>query len=387
MKRLLSATLAIASFIVAGCGGPVSTTPIPTASAAQNVTLAAATGTVCVTAQGTPQSVQLPDTGGVTAVLTLAQYDSGASGCQNITIATGANASLGATSAATRRAASVSTNPLISITLGAGLPANANALLQLTTVLSGATLTTDANVVFPDGTYNATVSTMLLGTPVTYSLIFTAVNGKLTVTGGSALQQILGSGAVINVYDRGVVPPGFGAPTPSPSPMGSASPTPSASSTPSPVASAPPSGQPANGTTIGSATLTISGLPSNEYGNGVTTTTPIVYSSLTPYFYISTYPGSTTYYLSGLNVASYRIDGCTGLVGYGGTGLQGTFTTAYVPFSLTISDSCGVEFFSVPASVVDGAPNLGFSYLVFTIFGPVYQPSTTYQYPPAVNVL
>jgi len=129
----------------------------------------------------------------VTAVLTLAQYDSGASGCQNITIATGANASLGATSAATRRAASVSTNPLISITLGAGLPANANAVLQLTTVLSGATLTTDANVVFPDGTYNATVSTMLLGTPVTYSLIFTAVNGKLTVTGGSALQQILGS--------------------------------------------------------------------------------------------------------------------------------------------------------------------------------------------------
>jgi hypothetical protein len=397
VKRSIAAALVLSSFAVAGCGGgSVTTTPLPTA--APSAALGPASASVCVSAQSTPQLVQLPDTGGITATLSLAQYDSGASGCQNITIATGADAALAAAAATVRRTASTSPNPLLSITLGAGLPANSSAL-QLTTVLSGATLATDANVVFPDGTYNATITLTLLGTPFTYSLIFTATNGKLTLTGGSALPLTLGSGAVINVYNRGVVPPGFEAPVATPSPGGTASASPSpgatstASSTPSSAPSATPSSsatQPVpNGTTIGSATLILSGYPTDlSYLNGQTTTTPLVYNNgIYSEFQTSQQSGVTTYAISGLNAGSYRIDGCTGQVTYGGTGVSGVFTVPPYPYLPVVADSCEVDLFSAPAAVVNAAPNNGYGYLIYVLIGPVAQTNLngTYAFPPAIN--
>jgi hypothetical protein len=202
MRHLIWAASSISIATLAACAGGTTAPQAP-----QQVALAAARSSICVAAQGTPQTVQLPDTGGVHAALSLGTYDSGATGCQNITIATGADV---ATAAATaRRTESVSSGapaPIISVTLGQGLPASSS-VLQLTTVLSGATLTTDPTVVFPDGTYNATITLNQLGTSFTYSLVFTASGGTLTITGGSALPLTLGSGAVIQIYNRGVHKP------------------------------------------------------------------------------------------------------------------------------------------------------------------------------------
>lgn len=221
-----------------------------------------ASSSVCVPAQSTAQVVQLPPTGGVSATLNLTQYDVGATGCQNVTIATGAAAV--ATASSRRRPASSGRNiaststpaPLLSITLGQGLSSS----LGLTTVFAGATLTTGPNLVFPDGTYLATATYTLLGQPITVSLVFTAKNGVLTITAGDALPIILKSATTIQLFDRGVTPPGFALATPTPAPTALPSASPSPVPTPTPtglsVFGSPP---PAAGTVIGTYSYTYGG--------------------------------------------------------------------------------------------------------------------------------
>jgi hypothetical protein len=395
MRRFISALVLSPFVALAACSGSQSIAPLQ----AEQAQLAAATSSVCVNAQNTPQTVQLPDTGGISASLNLGKYDSGTTGCQNITIATGDDASA---ATARRRFVSGPTTPVLSITLGTGLPASSSAL-QLTTVLSGMTLSTDPNVVFPDGTYNATITLSLSGASITYSLVFTASGGQLSVTGGNVLPLTLGSGAVINVYNRGIIPPGFESspPTPSPTPSG-ATPTPSASPTvsASPTASANPTATPtavptpnpsaslpANGATIGSASTTLD-LPGSG-GNGEVITFPIVYSGAGSFFQTNVQngnvlPGVTTYVITGLSAAlSYRVDGCSGQISYGGTGTAGSFTVPY-GVTLAVADTCAVDLFSAPAAVVNAAPNHGFAYAIFSVISPVSQTLSTY--PPAVNI-
>jgi hypothetical protein len=428
--RLSRAFIAAATAALAldACGGGSSTptpialpSPTPTpASTSSAVTLVAATSSTCVTAQATPQTVTLPDTGGITASLAFAQYDTGATGCQNITIATGSAAAATGTPLSTARSIqSASSAPIVSMTLGEGLPTS----LGLATVMSGATLSTDANLNFPDGTYNATVQIAAYGvnTSVQLSLVFAASHGKLTITGGTQLPVNLGGGAKLLIYDRGVVPPGFIQPTPSPSPSSSASatpsPAPSASltATPVPTPTPLPTSQPGvpvpDGTTIGTFSDTISGLPNNSYGNGITYSGTIVYGNPpagvnnlqcvqnqqtgdnTCVYTGSTFdagiasgggvlPGTATYTINGLPAKSYRIEGCTGDVGYGGNGITGTFTIPFKTFAF--SDDCYVNLYSQPASVVNTPPDYGSAYMLFSIVGPVATGDTNAN--PAVNI-
>jgi hypothetical protein len=134
--------------------------------------------------------------------------------------------------------------------------------------------------------------------------------------------------------------------------------------------------------------LTIEGQPNNL--NGTMTTTPIVYYASTPYYVASVVnggilPGITTYTLPGLPAESYRVNGCTGVIGYSGSGTQGTFT---VPFptgtGFQVSDSCEVDLFSVSASVVNADANHGLGYIIYSVAGPVSQSVTTYT--PAKNI-
>ena len=71
-----------------------------------------------------------------------------------------------------------------------------------------------------------------------------------------------------------------------------------------------------------------------------------------------------------LRVSSYRVDGCTGRVGYAGNGKTGVFTVPYVTF--VASDECAIELFSQPAAVVNANPGI---VAAFFIDGPVARAS------------
>jgi hypothetical protein len=380
--------LALSAFIVsaalAACGGgATSTTPTVPASV---VTLATATNTVCVTPNtSAAQTVSLPSTGGVSGTIAFGAYPAGATGCDSVIISTGAD--IATTQSLLRSAQSVgresnanSSTPLLTISVGQAFDSSGPvSAFGYQTIISGMQLTASPNLNFPDGTYYATVT----ASGQTFLIPFTAKNGVLTVSGGGAglpLLILAGSSALITLYQQGVMPP-----TNTPSPSPSATATNGANPTPTP-AGGTPTGQPVpDGTTIGTATLTIEGQPNNT--NGTMITTPIVYSRSTPFFAASVLsggvvPGNTVYTISGLNVVSYRVDGCTGQVGYSGTGVHGIFS---VPFGVTFqfADTCVIDLFSVAASVVNADPNHGFGYELFSVMGPVAQSLTTY--PPAVN--
>jgi hypothetical protein len=372
----------LAAALLAACGGGTSTTPIAAPSV---TTLATATNTVCVTPSSSAQSVALPATGGVSGTVSFGAYPAGATGCDSVVFSTGtdvatAESIIRSAQSAERASNANSTAPLLTISVGEAFGSSGPvSAFGYQTILSGMQLTVSPNLNFPDGTYYATVT----ASGQTFLIPFTAKGGVLTVAGGAAGLPVLilaGTSALIALYPQGIIPN-----TPSPSPSASASASPSA--TPSPLASTP-AGQPVpDGTTIGSATLTIEGQPNNL--NGTMTTTPIVYYASSPIYTASVFnggilPGITTYTITGLNVASYRVDGCKGQITYSGAGLTGTFN---VPFptgaGFQISDTCSVDLFSAPASVVNAASNYGFGYDIFTMASPVTQESP--PYPPAVN--
>jgi hypothetical protein len=377
----IGSILAVA--LLAACGGgATSTTPI----AAQSVTLATATSTVCVTPSTSAQSVTLPATGGVSGTISFGAYPAGAAGCDSVVISTGADVAtaesmMRSAQDAVRESNANSSAPLLTISVGEAFGSSGPvSAFGYQTIVSGMQLTVAPNLNFPDGTYYATVT----ASGQTFIIPFTAKGGVLTVAPGTAglpVAILAGSSALIALYPLGVVP---NAPSPGPSSSASASPSVSPSAAPS-----TPAGQPVpDDTTIGSATLTIEGQPNNT--NGTMTTTPIVYYAFTPIFTVSVInggvqPGITTYVISGLPTAqSYRVDGCKGQISYSGTGLAGTFNVP-VPSGagFQISDTCSVDIFSAPASVVNAASNYGFGYDIYTMASPVTQESA--PYPPAIN--
>jgi hypothetical protein len=388
---LLLSGLSIAVLSACG-GGSVSTTPLVSASVPPVTALASATNTVCVTPNSSaPQSVNLPATGGISATITFGAYPAGATGCDSVTIATGADVATtqsflrSGQNGVRETSATTTTAPLLTISVGAAFGGSGPvSAFGYQTIVSGMQLMVSSNLNFPDGTYYATVT----ASGKTFIIPFTATGGVLSVAGGTAGLPVLilaGSSALITLYPQGVMPPAS-TPSPSPSATASASASPTSSATASPTAAAS-AGQPVpDGTTIGTSTLTIEGQPNNS--NGTMITTPIVYEASYPLFAASVLsgailPGIVTYTISGLNVASYRVEGCTGQVGYAGNGVHGTFT---VPFGVTFqfSDTCAIDLFSAPASVVNAAPNNGFGYAVYAVIGPVSQTLATY--PPAVDV-
>jgi hypothetical protein len=331
----------------------------PNATPAPQV-LASAENTLCVPAQSTPQTVRLPVTAGVTATLNLSKYDAGSSGCQNITIATGSAASIpivatpapGTVAASSgMRAMQASNAPLLSITLGQGL----NSSLGLTSIVSGITLNTGSNLVFPNGTYNATINYSVAGQVFTISLVFTAVNGQLTVTNGSALPLLLSSGAVVQVFPQGVVPPGFTLSTPSPAPtvttIASAAPTMVPSVNSAAVGNPPPP----EGTPIGSqgydysGTCPVGGL--NGYQCTVTGQPILSRGGLD--IRLANVPGglggTTTYNITGFIAASYQMIGCPSPISYSGNGPSGTFTYPDISmYPAGINAYCAINLSSAP---------------------------------------
>jgi hypothetical protein len=396
----------------AGCGGN-SVNP----TGPKEAQLSSATSSVCVTASNKAQTVSVPPAGGVGVTLAFAEYDAGGTGCQDVTVETGAAVSVSTNSkfvhatASTRTVANAtiasSTTapaPIMSISLGAAEPQNTSSLLRLTTIVGGVTITTGNNV-FPDGTYLATCTYYILGTPVTNSIVFTASNGTLTITSGE-VPFTANSNVQILIYNRGVVPPGFtsvvptatpsGAPTTSPSPAASAT----ASSTATPLATATPTATPSpsatssgvsipSGTVIGQNTLTVSGYDLQPDFNGKVYTSNIVYTTFGDDFDSLAYGGTqlfsgvATYSLPGLAgiVKSYSVAGCTGQVTYGGSGLSGTFTwpTDNPNVPLTLADSCIVNLFTADAQTVNASLGTGseYTYQIFEMTGPVAQPSGT----------
>jgi hypothetical protein len=395
MRIIVASFAIVAVSAVAACGGGGTTSgttvPVPTPTAS-SVSLAAATSSVCVTAQTTPQTTTLPDTGGVTATIGFTQFAAGATGCQNVTIQTGA---ANTTTSATKRATLAnSLAPILGITIGQAT--GSTSIIDVTTVVSGVTLQTDPNVVFPNGTYNATVTfSTVLGTgPTTNSLIFTAVNGKLVLTGGTALPLRLPSGAQLNVYDRGVVPPDFSLATPTPVPTATptpAPPTPPPTATPTPVPTAAPTGlvygapPPPVGDPIGIQSYTdldtcpASGILYTGYPCNYTST---MLSNGGADITLTGFPapgdnGQVSYKITNFGATYYSVEGCDAPVNYNGGGLGGSFNIPAffnpdgTPTSTynTFSGVCIINLTTVPPNATGGT-GYGTSIVIFNGSGP-----------------
>ena len=248
------ALAAIASFL-AGCGGGSVSTQSVMPAAGTNETPQAATSTFCVTPTGAAQTATLPNTAGFTGTLALAASAAGSACDLNITLATGADAA--ASSASERRTAATNqtTTPILQLSLDNAFANNV--------AINGATLNTPADLSFPDGTYNAVITSGSL--PPT-GLTFVAKNGVLTLQiTGSPIIVIPGTTATISLYARGVTPVETAAPTASPSASASATPTAIPSATASPTVTPLPS---PTATAAITATVTLSPGTCVAYGNG-----------------------------------------------------------------------------------------------------------------------
>jgi hypothetical protein len=395
--KTIVATLVVSASAVAAlsaCGGGASTTPV--ASPTGVTTLATAMNTVCVTPSAAMQSVSLPATGGVSGTLTFGAYPAGATGCDNVVIASGTDvvttqSSLRSAQNVVPQAATSSSPPLLTITVGAAAGGSGPlSPFGFPTIVSGLQLNVGPNITFPDGTYYATVTT----SGKTFIIPLTAKSGVLTVSSGSDLPILIlaESSAVIAIYPQGVVPP-----TSTPSPAPSATATATASATPTAVPTSTPTASPTSmptvipsggtvpvGTIIGTSTLTVTTVtPPNIV------TSPIVYGGIASLFtpFVGSggglVPGSDSYTISGLPVESYRVDGCNGQIGYSGSGTAGVLTFPY-PVMLQVSDTCIIDLFSVPASVINADSSGGFEYELMAIAGPVVREAAPYS--PAVNI-
>jgi hypothetical protein len=209
---------------------------------------ATASNVVCVQPAATSQAVTLPSTGSVSATISFGAFPAGASGCDEVKIATGADAETAAWSARSVLAARLAGDesnppPLLTISVGEGI--DGNPIFGYETIVSGAQLNTGSNLNFPDGTYYATMTNPNGATSQLYIIPFTAKNGVLTVStiplpNGKQFPVIIvaNTSSILTLYPRGYVPVVPVEPTPSPSP------TPPATATPSPGPSGSPSPSP-----------------------------------------------------------------------------------------------------------------------------------------------
>jgi hypothetical protein len=420
--RLSVAVFSIAMLTACGGGGANLAANEPT-----QARVSSATSSSCVDASTTSQIVTVPPAAGIGVTLSLSKYDAGATGCQDVDVATGSavNAAAAArdrASAATQAHADAAATPapIMSISLGAAAPQNSSGLLGWTTIVAGVSITTGNNV-FPDGTYLATCTYSVVGVgPVTNSIVFTASNGVLTITNGE-VPFTANSNVQILIYNRGVVPPGYSSvvptatpsatpsattsATPSATPTSSAAPTTPASATPSPTPSPAPSGSATaipDGTVIGTSTVVVSGDQIEPTLDGTSYTTQIVYQSSYPVFNpLTAYPygstaivsGTATYVMQLPQAKSYTIFGCTGQVTYGGNGISGTMALGTVTqgFANLTNAYCSIVLWSVDASIINQSlsPSSQSSlnqYIVYTISGPTGAGPGNGAYPPAEDI-
>ncbi len=416
--RLSVAVFSIAMLAACGGGGANLAANEPT-----QARVSSATSSSCVDASTTSQIVTVPPAAGIGVKLSLSKYDAGATGCQDVDVATGSavNAAAAArdrASAATQAHADAAATPapIMSISLGAAAPQNSSGLLGWTTIVAGVSITTGNNV-FPDGTYLATCTYSVVGVgPVTNSIVFTASNGVLTITNGE-VPFTANSNVQILIYNRGVVPPGYSSvvptatpsattsATPSATPTSSAAPTTPASATPSPTPSPAPSGSATaipDGTVIGTSTVVVSGDQIDPSLNGKSYTTQIVYQSSAPLFTpLVAYSlgsqaivsGTATYVMQFPQAKSYTIFGCAGQVTYGGNGISGTMALGTVTQGLAnlTNAYCSITLWSVDASIINQSlsPSTQSSllkYIVYTISGPTGAGPGDGAYPPAQDI-
>lgn len=238
--------------LVAACGGSASPAP----SQAGFSSLPTDSHNICVTPGPEPQDVTLPTTGGVTGTISFDAYPAGASGCDNLQIATGSaveipppiawsGSGIRLVASADRRPvirlAAVVTppTPILTISVGEGL--QGNPIFGSTTIVTGMTLTGSPENL-PDGTYYATITTIYGQRSTVNSVIpFIAKNGVLTVApialpNGKNFPVIISAAtsSIIVLYARGVPPPEA---YQSPIPTSSSAPT---SASPKPSISLPP---------------------------------------------------------------------------------------------------------------------------------------------------
>jgi hypothetical protein len=409
--------LAFSISMLAACGGGGADLASIQPSQAR---VSSAKSSLCVDASTTSQMVTVPPAAGIGVTLSLAEYDARATGCQNVDVATGADASdaLAAASvraAATARAqATTSPAPIMSISLGAAAPQNSSGLLGWTTIVAGVSITTGNNV-FPDGTYLATCTYSVAGVSVTNSIVFTASNGVLTITNGE-VPFTANSNVQILIYNRGVVPPGYSSVVPTATPSATSSPTPSAAPTSSVAPTAPPTATPSpspgpvpsgsstaipNGAVIGTSTVVVSGDQIDPSLDGKSYTTQIVYEPTEEFSPLVAYSlgsdaivsGTATYVMQFPQAKSYTIFGCADQVTYAGNGISGTMALATVtPGLANLTNAyCSIVLWSVDASIINQSlsPTKQASlnqYLIYVINGPVGAGPGHGAYPPAQDI-
>jgi hypothetical protein len=249
-------SFAAVTVFVAGCGGGsqvVAPFTTPTATPSPATTLGTASNDTCITPQTQAQTVSLPATGGISGSITFGAFASGATGCDELVVTTGADAanqtSRGRAFDVRRETATTTPEPILTISVGQAF--GSVPIFGFTQIVTGLqVMGTPQNL--PDGTYYATITdTGVLGTITSRPIPIVAQNGVLTVgqNGFNAYVNGAYSSATFKLYALGVTPP-----EPSSSPSASPSPSPSATAivTPTPAPSNSPSPAP---TTSGNYTI------------------------------------------------------------------------------------------------------------------------------------
>jgi hypothetical protein len=205
--------------------------------------LNAAQSTFCIHPSDAKQSAAIPTTGGISGSIDFGKFPAGTTGCEYVKLATGDDVEKSATENLPLSVSNDRSNPGPILTISAGEAFDGQTTLGVTVIVSGAALKTSPDLNFPDGNYEAVITTAdghrsaLWGT-----IFFTAKNGVLTVgtpTGpnGKPFPLVIPAheSAIIAIYPRSVSPT---IPTPKPS----ASPTsmPSRTSPPGTWGNPPP---------------------------------------------------------------------------------------------------------------------------------------------------
>ena len=250
MKNSRQRAGAVAAFVLVlvGCSGSASPPALDTGAASTPPTITFLT----VTPSTLEQTVAVPNTGGFTGTLTIGQFAPNTTGTVQITFAAGSSATLSAVGrkALAVRAPRATNSPIFQTQISGSFGGQA--------LISGYVLNTPSNVNFPNGTYQATLST---NSSPPQGLTFVATGGQLTlVSKGLPLVVLPGQTVTLSVYAPGVTP----LPTPSPTPSPGASPSPTPSPTATPTATPSPS-------SAGSVSISPSGCQ-NVGSNGGTIT-------------------------------------------------------------------------------------------------------------------
>jgi hypothetical protein len=149
-----------------------------------------------VTPSTSAQAVALPPTGGVSGTISFGGFPAGASGCIDVTLATGSK-----TSARSARPAGVNSTPLIAITVDASSIGSASSV-------TGLALAVPSSAYLPDGTYDALVEASAIWFVVPFVAHGGALNAQAASSGQNVFPWILGANGVMSItlYQPGFTP-------------------------------------------------------------------------------------------------------------------------------------------------------------------------------------